>query len=153
MADFLTKKERSGRMSLVKGRGNRSTELHFARALFELGIHGWRRGARLPGSPDFTFVHERIVVFVDGCFWHGCPQHYTKPQTNAGFWATKRRDNIARDRRVDSELRRRGWRVMRIWEHELRSTQLPLLKKRLRRRFAHTIHSDSRRNPQAPRGP
>ena len=122
-------------MALVKGRGNRSTELRLARLLAALRITGWRRGRRLPGSPDFTFARERIAVFVDGCFWHGCPEHYTVPVSNAEFWREKREANIARDRRVDAELRRLGWKVMRIWEHELRARNVLTLGRRLRRRF------------------
>lgn len=135
MADFLTKAGRSLRMSLVKGRGNHSTELRLAVLFRKLRISGWRRGQKLPGSPDFTFRRAHLVVFVDGCFWHGCPEHYTVPKNNATFWRGKRLANIARDKRVDAELRRRGWRVVRIWEHELRERSLPRLARRLRRIF------------------
>jgi len=136
MADILSKAERSKRMSLVKGRGNRSTEVRLARLFSTLHISGWRRGEQLPGQPDFTFRRERIAVFVDGCFWHGCSTHYTTPLSNAEFWRRKRADNVARDRRVDAELRGRRWRVLRIWEHELRARNLPILIRRLRRRFS-----------------
>lgn len=135
MADIVGKAERSRRMGLVKGRGNRSTELRLLAVFGSLGITGWRRGSRLPGSPDFIFRARRIAVFVDGCFWHGCPEHYTIPATNADFWRKKREDNVARDRRVDLELRRRGWRVLRIWEHELRARELQTLSRKLGRRL------------------
>jgi DNA mismatch endonuclease (patch repair protein) len=135
MADILTKAQRSLRMGLIRGHGNRSTELRLARLFAALNIVGWRRNAKIPGRPDFVFRNCRIAVFVDGCFWHGCPRHYTKPVSNADFWRRKRLENIARDRRVDGDLRKTGWRVMRIWEHELRSGGLPALTRRLRDRI------------------
>ncbi|MEW6301828.1 MAG: hypothetical protein AB1705_00040 [Verrucomicrobiota bacterium] len=69
--------------------------------------------------PDFVFPKLRVAVFVDGCFWHGCPLHATKPRSNAAFWRKKLASNQARDRLVTRTLRRRGWRVLRIWEHDL----------------------------------
>lgn len=85
----------------------------------------WRAGGRfrlrrqLPGSPDLVFVGARVAVFVDGCFWHGCPAHYSCPATNATFWKAKLARNTQRDRRVEVELSRLGWTVLRVWEHEL----------------------------------
>jgi DNA mismatch endonuclease (patch repair protein) len=85
----------------------------------------WRRGCRyrvhskLPGTPDIAFMGARLAVFVDGCFWHGCPVHYTAPVRNAGFWGTKVARNRERDRQADARLEDLGWRVLRIWEHEL----------------------------------
>ncbi len=61
----------------------------------------------------------RVAVFVDGCFWHGCPEHYTKPETNRMFWQKKVNRNMKRDREVDQELLAGGWEVLRIWEHEV----------------------------------
>jgi DNA mismatch endonuclease (patch repair protein) len=72
--------------------------------------------------PDFIFRQVRLAVFVDGCFWHGCPRHATQPKGNASFWRKKLAANKARDRRVNRVLRAAGWRVVRIWEHELRQS-------------------------------
>lgn len=132
MADILTPAERSRRMGLVRGHGNKSTELRLAQLFRRMRITGWRRRVILPGRPDFTFRGRRTVVFVDGCFWHGCPVHYSKPATHPDFWRKKVRDNRARDRRVDSELRARGWQVIRIWEHDLKKRNLPYLEDRLK---------------------
>ncbi len=85
-------------------------------------ITGWRRSRPVFGKPDFVFPNHRVAVFVDGCFWHGCPRHATKPRNNAAFWRRKLAANKARDRRVTRTLRRLGWRVLRIWEHELAKT-------------------------------
>lgn len=67
---------------------------------------------------DLIFTRRRIAVFIDGCFWHACPEHATWPATNAGWWRRKIEENAARDRRNDTELRQAGWTVLRIWEHE-----------------------------------
>lgn len=108
-------------MGRVRGRGNKSTEKKLACLFRQAGIKGWRRHLRLPGTPDFVFPKERLIVFVDGCFWHGCPRHVTFPATRRIFWLKKFDDNKARDRRVNRELCRLGWRVLRIWEHELKN--------------------------------
>ncbi len=90
------------------------------------------RHPSLAVTPDFVFLKQRVTVFVDGCFWHGCPKHGTKPKGNATFWRKKFAANKARDARVNRALRRAGWRVIRIWEHELRKSGI-LLRARLRR--------------------
>ena len=83
--------------------------------------------------PDFVFPKLRLAVFVDGCFWHGCPRHETKPRHNAAFWGKKFARNKARDRLVTRTLRQSGWRVLRIWEHELARRNEARLVSRLRR--------------------
>lgn len=84
-----------------------------------------RRGLRyrvnvgnLPGHPDIALTRARIAVFVDGCFWHGCPEHAVAPKANADWWRSKLDANVARDRRNDTTLRESGWIVVRAWEHE-----------------------------------
>ena len=119
MADIWTKTKRSEVMAKIRGRGNRSTEGRLA-ALFRMhGFTGWRRQRPLPGRPDFVFPARRLAVFVDGCFWHGCPRHGTMPKENRRFWQAKITRNRERDREVRAELRRLGWKVLRVWEHEL----------------------------------
>lgn len=115
-----TTPERSALMSKVKGSGNRSTEMAMVALLRSYGLSGWRRHLPLPGKPDFVFRARKVVVFVDGCFWHGCARCYTKPRSNIDFWEAKVAANIRRDRRVARELRRDGWCVIRVWEHSLR---------------------------------
>ena len=81
------------------------------------------------------FPKRRLAVFVDGCFWHGCPQHATKPRNNAVFWRKKFAANTRRDRLVNRALRQSDWRVLRIWEHELRRAgELRLVRKLTRAR-------------------
>lgn len=136
MADIFSPKKRSALMASIRGSGNRGTELRLVALFRAHGIAGWRRGSVLPGRPDFVFARERLAVFVDGCFWHGCPRHGTWPKTNAAFWRKKILSNRARDRRVDRTLRARGWRVVRIWQHALRVRGEPVLVRRLRRALA-----------------
>jgi len=74
----------------------------------------------LPGSPDFVFQRERVAIFLDSCFWHGCPKHLRMPTSNLTYWSNKIAGNRERDRRQTRELKDQGWRVLRLWEHELR---------------------------------
>lgn len=131
--DFLKPEERSERMSRIRGQGNLTTELRLAKLLRALGMKGWRRHVQMFGRPDFVFRAKRVVIFVDGCFWHGCPHHYIKPATNAAFWEQKISANRKRDRLVNRTLRESGWSVLRIWEHELRMQHRAILEASLRR--------------------
>ena len=81
--------------------------------------------------PDFVFRKERVSVFVDGCFWHGCPIHGTRPKGNRAFWRKKITANQTRDRRVHRTLRKAGWKVLRIWEHSLRPKGMPAVLRRI----------------------
>jgi DNA mismatch endonuclease (patch repair protein) len=116
MPDVFTPAKRSEVMSRIRSRGNRDTELRLARLMRAHGITGWRRNQRGFGKPDFLFRKERVAVFVDGCFWHGCPRHATRPKQNRKFWDEKLARNAVRDRKVSRVLRGLGWRVLRIWE-------------------------------------
>ncbi|UFQ15858.1 MULTISPECIES: very short patch repair endonuclease [Streptomyces] len=75
----------------------------------------------LPGlrrTADIVFRPAKLAVFVDGCYWHGCPEHYVSPKTNSGYWSDKVARNMARDRDTEAQLREAGWTVLRFWEHE-----------------------------------
>src|ERR1051325_5071158 len=100
--DPLTPKERSARMSRVRGKGNRSTELCVAACLVRAGVRGWKRHpADVPGRPDFFFPTRKIAIFVDGCFWHGCPKcRRNVPYSRRAFWLNKIASNRRRDREV-----------------------------------------------------
>lgn len=112
-------------MSRIRGKGNKATEHALAKLFRANGITGWRRHYPIVGRPDFAFPRLKLAVFVDGCFWHGCPKHCLQPKGNKEFWSTKLAANKARDRKVNGLLRAKGWRVLRIWEHDLtKSRQL-----------------------------
>ncbi len=137
MADLFDTKKRSDVMSRIRGRGNKTTELALAAAFRRAGIKGWRRHlaiklelgprvakregrAQVLVRPDFVFRREKVAVFVDGCFWHRCSLHCQMPANNREFWEQKLSRNVQRDRLVDRELRKAGWRVWRVWEHSLK---------------------------------
>ena len=165
MVDVFSKAKRSEVMSRIRGRGNRDTELAFVALLKTYRITGWRRHMAIslePSSgrssdaaarrrkskvrPDFVFPARRLAVFIDGCFWHGCPKHSTQPRTNKAFWRSKLSSNKQRDKLVSRALRRRGWVVLRIWEHELNNPSSVF------RRFRIQIEREARRNlPEPPR--
>ena len=122
MSDVYTKCKRSQVMSHIRSRGNLRTEQALLSLLKLDKITGWRRHLPLPGKPDFAFPKQKVAVFVDGCFWHGCPKCYTRPKTNRAFWDRKREENMARDKRVNRQLRHEGWKVIRIWQHSLQKS-------------------------------
>jgi DNA mismatch endonuclease, patch repair protein len=123
MADVLTVEHRSRVMAAVKGSGNKNTELRLIGIMRLGGIKGWRRNCSLPGKPDFVFAAARVAIFVDGCFWHGCPIHCRKPSSNREYWLAKIERNRKRDRKVRELLRENNWVVVRIWEHSLKHPQ------------------------------
>ena len=131
MADVYSKTKRSEIMSRIRSRGNRDTELAMVKVFKRHGLTGWRRNQPVFGKPDFVFPRLRLAVFVDGCFWHRCPRHATQPKNNRAFWRRKFERNQARDRLVSRTLRRAGWRVLRIWEHELAAKNERRLLRRL----------------------
>jgi DNA mismatch endonuclease (patch repair protein) len=128
---------RSEVMARIRGRGNLSTEIKLASALRAHGVSGWRRQVRLrpwpapedcpPNvkkrrltvTPDFVFWQQRLIVFVDGCFWHGCPLHGQAPKQDAFRWRAKLDANVSRDQRANRALTAAKWAIVRVWEHEL----------------------------------
>jgi DNA mismatch endonuclease (patch repair protein) len=131
MADVFSKRKRSEIMANVRGRENATTELRFIQILRGARLAGWRRNYRLMGKPDFVFPARKAAVFLDGCFWHGCPVHGQRPATNRRFWVGKIKRNTQRDQFVTRALRAQGWRVIRIWEHELQDS--PRILRRVKR--------------------
>jgi DNA mismatch endonuclease (patch repair protein) len=86
-------------------------------------------GRGLPGTPDLVLRRFRLAIFVDGCFWHGCQQHGTVPKTNTQFWTAKILRNQRRDKQVDRSLKNFGWKVLRVWEHEVRTDMRRILRR------------------------
>lgn len=120
MADFLSPRERSERMSRIRGKDTRP-ELALRKVLHGLGLRYRLHGAGLPGKPDLVFPRYKAVVFVHGCFWHrhpGC-SIATTPKSNTAFWLEKFEKNVARDARVIAQLEGQGWKVLVAWECEL----------------------------------
>jgi len=107
-------------MAAVRSTNNKLTEERLVRIFRTHRITGWRRHLPLVGKPDFTFSRQRVVVFVDGCFWHGCEEHLRLPRSNREYWYKKISRNLIRDRITVQKLKKQGWKVLRIWEHDLK---------------------------------
>ena len=107
------------RMQAVR-RSNTDLELRLRQALWRAGLR-YRVNTRVEGvRPDVVFTRTRLAVFVDGCWWHGCPEHYVAPVGNAEFWRRRLERNTARDERDSERLRAANWRVLRFWGCEVR---------------------------------
>lgn len=120
MADTFTKEQRSEIMRKVKSNRNKSTELKLIQFFKANKITGWRRTFKLFGKPDFIFPKQRVVIFVDGCFWHGHNCRNTKPKDNQDYWQQKIERNKRRDKEVTKILTDKNWSVIRLWECELK---------------------------------
>lgn len=128
--DSVSASVRSAIMSKIRSKGNRSTERRLRALLARAGIKGWRTNARdIIGTPDVVFEQKRLAVFVDGCFWHGCPKCYRRPKSKKKFWDTKVAENQTRDKRVNRTLRNGGWTVIRSFECEVRDRPQVVLDK------------------------
>ena len=119
MPDVFLPEKRSAVMALIRSKGNRSTELRFAKLMRDQGVKGWRRSFPLEGKPDFVFPKARLAIFIEGCFWHGCATHGRRSNAQQPYWIDKIARNQRRDRAVSRQLREKHWRVLRIWEHAL----------------------------------
>ena len=149
--DRISKTERSAIMSRIRGRGNKRTETDVISLLRKSGIKGWRRhqtihfaeskSRRAQSSdgikfktqvrPDFSFPKLKVALFIDGCFWHGCPKCYRKPKSRQKFWLAKVQRNKDRDSFQTQSLRRAGWKVVRFWECALKLKTFVRFGKRL----------------------
>ncbi len=128
MTDVFTKQKRSEVMRSVKSKGNKSTEEKLIQWFRLHKISGWRRTYKLVGHPDFVFPKQKVVVFADGCFWHGHPCRNVTPSDNAEYWRNKIQKNIERDKTVTKTLKKEGWHVVRIWECEIKRGDIKKLK-------------------------
>lgn len=117
MPDVMTPEQRSHCMSRIRGK-NTKPEIALRKALWARGMR-YRLRSRLLGRPDIVFPGQHIAIFVDGCFWHGCPEHGVRPKSNSEFWKNKLATNAERDRQVNVRLVEHGWAVLRFWEHEI----------------------------------
>ncbi len=118
MPDTFSPEFRSEIMRRVRGRDT-AFERNVRSALHRRGLR-FRLYPSLPGKPDLVFSRARVLVFLDSCFWHGCPRHLRMPASNVEYWTRKIQRNKERDEKVNASYRRSGWKVMRIWEHEIK---------------------------------
>ena len=118
MADRVSAETRSRIMSRIRSKDTKP-ELAVRRILWRSGLRYRIHDRTVPGTPDISNKRRRFVVFVDGCFWHGCPECYREPKTNPAFWREKIRRNVRRREKVKTDLERQGFRVAEIWEHDI----------------------------------
>lgn len=113
---------RSRLMGRIRSKGNQSTEQSFRLALVRAGVRGWVLHPKsVFGTPDFFFPEEKVAVFIDGCFWHGCSRCGHVPRTRPAFWRLKFERNRSRSELVRIKLRRLGMKTIRFWEHEVKN--------------------------------
>jgi len=118
MTDVLTKKQRSFNMSRIRGKWTKQEKI----------IHNKLKGKKIRhkmhpqilGKPDIILKDSKVLVFLDGCFWHKCPECFREPENNKKFWKEKIDNNVQNDKYITSKLVNEGWRVLRIWEHEIK---------------------------------
>lgn len=116
-------------MRQVKSR-NTSPENVLVKEIKAVGLKGWRRHyKRAIGVPDLAFPKGKVAIFIDGCFWHGCHKCYRQPKSNVGYWKRKVKKNIIRARKVNLALKQRGWRIIRIWEHDVKRAKSNVVRK------------------------
>ena len=106
-------------MSQIRAK-NTKPEVILRKYLSKLGIRGYRVHYKLPGKPDIVFTKQKISAFIDGCFWHKCPDCYKEPKNNKEFWKKKINGNVKHDKKINKILKKEGWQVIRFWEHLLR---------------------------------
>ncbi|WP_321508168.1 very short patch repair endonuclease [uncultured Methanoregula sp.] len=127
MVDVLTPDQRAYNMSRIRGK-NTGPEIKFRKLLWSAGIKGYRIHYSLLGKPDIVFIKKKIVIFIDGCFWHKCPVCFKEPETRTEFWMKKIQSNIDRDKKINAQLEKDGWTVIRVWEHEIKKNSSAVIK-------------------------
>ena len=127
-------------MQAVKGKGTKLEKRLWA-MLAGMGLKGWKKNAEtITGKPDVVFTNQRVAVFIDGCFWHGCPHCERKlPKTNRDYWERKIKRNVELAQLHDEQLQRDGWTIVRIWEHEMADTAI------IRARILHALENKEQR--------
>lgn len=116
--DTVTRQMRSFIMSRIRP-SDTKLEVAFRKLIWSRGIRGYRKNGKVPGRPDIYFPRLRLAVFIDGCFWHGCPMCFQLPKSNRKYWSKKIADNRARDKKIDRKLQWLGISRLHIREHQI----------------------------------
>lgn len=119
MADNLTPEQRHKNMTHIKST-NTKIEKDITKALWNLGYRFRKNVKGLPGKPDIAIKKYKVVIFLDSCFWHKCPEHFKKPKSNIEYWEPKIKRNVERDTEINSYYQQKDWHILRIWEHEVK---------------------------------
>ena len=115
---FNSSPQRSKTMAAIHSKDTKP-EVLLRKALWKMEVRGYRKYPKIPGKPDLLFPRQKLIVFMDGCFWHGCPHHLRIPKGNPDYWPSKIKRNMERDQEINQALEHMGFRVLRIWEHEV----------------------------------
>ena len=116
--DVHTKKQRSFNMSRIKSSGTKP-ELKLRKLLWAAGLRGYRVKNKIKGKPDLYYSSKKLAIFIDGCFWHQCPECFIAPKTNKKFWKEKLYSNIVRDELINEKLKKQKITALRFWEHQV----------------------------------
>jgi len=126
--DNVSQSIRSRTMSRIHAT-NTSPEIKLRKAMWAAGIRGWRNNSStILGHPDIVFKRKKVIIFVDGCFWHGCPLCCRIPTSRREYWESKIFKNNARDKKLSEQLEAEGWIVLRFWEHEIKKNIVSCVK-------------------------
>jgi DNA mismatch endonuclease (patch repair protein) len=118
--DNITKKQRKKCMKNIKG-SDTELELSFRKYIWNKGLRGYRVNNSIKGKPDLYFPKQKIAIFIDGCFWHKCPECYVRPKSRNKYWDAKIENNVKRDEKITKELTKQGIDVLRFWGHEIKN--------------------------------
>lgn len=117
-SDIFSRRKRSLIMGAIRGKDT-LLETEFRKRLSRAGLKFGKNAIRFPGKPDIIFRKKKLVVFLDGCFWHGCKKHFKIPKTNSFFWRSKIGKNMQRDIKINKFYKNMGWKVLRFWQHDI----------------------------------
>lgn len=140
MADTVSKNKRSEIMSAVKSK-NTKMEIAFRKTLWQEGFRFSKNSSKYFGKPDIILRKYKTVIFLDSCFWHGCKKHCRFPSSRRKYWIEKINQNIKRDKEVSEYYKRSGWKIYRIWEHEINNKKLKTVVLKLVKKIKkHEVH-------------
>lgn len=128
MADTVTKQKRSEIMRAIKSK-NSEMERTLRKELRRRGYKFKANVLRMTGKPDIAFKENKVVIFLDSCFWHGCRLHCRMPQTNCSYWLKKIKNNKKRDKDINKIYKKMHWTVLRFWEHQMKKDPQRAIKK------------------------
>ena len=127
MTDTVSKKKRSEIMSAIRSK-NSKIEVDFRKVIWKAGFRYRKNPSKYFGKPDLVLKKHKVVIFVDSCFWHGCKKHCRLPSTRKDYWIPKIERNKQRDKEVGKYYKKIGWKIIRIWEHNLKNYKINKLK-------------------------
>lgn len=142
MPDKISKELRSLIMSRIKGKDTKA-EIVFRKMLFARGLR-YRLHYSIDGRPDIAMPSKKVAIFIDGCFWHKCPKCFRPPKSRINYWEPKIQRNLDRDKRTNATLKAKGWKIIRVWEHEVYEDHQKPLKRILVALGKRKAHSDLR---------